>query len=154
MCIFFSCLICRRWNGTLCTYFHIAAGQVSHFGGISLFHNTNLKRNKTIRGKSRHSWCLWSMFGWTRNKANLNGSTPANNESGVVFPAQTARVHVGPQAHIVPQHICDPLFCAEVIYFNSLKVNSSILRVKLWISNDGGCAVAEILPHCWPMQSG
>lgn len=30
------------------TYFHIAAGQVSHFRRISLFHNTNLRRNDNI----------------------------------------------------------------------------------------------------------
>lgn len=28
------------------TYFHITAGQISHFSGISLFHNTNLRRDK------------------------------------------------------------------------------------------------------------
>lgn len=56
-----------------------------------------------------------------RQVANLNGSPPANNESGVVFPTQAAWVHVRPQTDIVPQHICDPLFCADVIDFNSLK---------------------------------
>lgn len=28
------------------TYFHVAAGQISHLSRISLFHNTNLRRNK------------------------------------------------------------------------------------------------------------
>lgn len=41
---------------------------------------------------------------------NLNGSPPANNESGVVLPTQAAWVHVWPKMHIVPQHICDALF--------------------------------------------
>lgn len=30
------------------TYFHIAVGQISHFSRISLFYNTNLRRNKKI----------------------------------------------------------------------------------------------------------
>ena len=53
--------------------------------------------------------------------SNLNGSAPANNESAIVFPTQAAGVHVGPQTDVVPQHICDPLFGAEVVDFDSLK---------------------------------
>lgn len=34
------------------TYFHVAAGQISHLSRISLFHNTNLRRNKKHCSKS------------------------------------------------------------------------------------------------------
>lgn len=54
---------------------------------------------------------------------NLNGSPPANNESGVVFPTQAAWVHVWPKMHIVPQNICDALFWTDIIDFNPLKDN-------------------------------
>lgn len=56
-----------------------------------------------------------------RKKAHFNGCSPANNESGVVFPTQAARIHVRPQADIVAQHICNSLFCADVIDFNALR---------------------------------
>lgn len=156
LCTFFSGLICGRRNGVLCTYFHIAAGQVSHFSWISLFHNTNLKRNKKIRLNAHHSRRLWLILTRAGNKANLNGRTPADNESGVVLPAQAARVHVGPQTHIIPQHIGDPLLCADVIYFYSLKVNKQHFYIRSCAYRSIGVCltVAEISPHCWPMQSG
>lgn len=59
-----------------------------------------------------------------RRVVNLNGSPPADDESGVVFPTQAAWVHVRPQTDIVPQHICDPLFCTDVIDFNALKITT------------------------------
>lgn len=57
---------------------------------------------------------------FSRKGANLNGHPPANNEGGVVFPTQAAWVHVRPQTDVVPQHIGDPLFCTDIIDFNSL----------------------------------
>lgn len=56
-----------------------------------------------------------------RSFANLNGSAPADNKSDVVFPTQAAWVHVWPQTDIVPQDVCDALFSADIIDFNSLK---------------------------------
>lgn len=53
-------------------------------------------------------------------EADLDGITPAHNERGVVFPTQAAGVHVRPQTHVIPQHVGDPLLCAEVIDFYSL----------------------------------
>lgn len=61
---------------------------------------------------------------FSRKGANLNGHPPANDEGGVVFPAQAAGVHVRPQTDVVPQHIGDPLFCTDIIDFNSLKQTS------------------------------
>lgn len=52
---------------------------------------------------------------------NLNGSPPANNESCVVFPTQTAWIHVWSKMHIVTQHIGDALFWTDIIDFNPLK---------------------------------
>lgn len=80
---------------------------------------------RKIKGslKNWNSQCLYWLLNLNRKGANLNGSPPANYESGVVFPTQAAWVHVGPQTDIIPQHICDPLFCTDIIYFNSLKKN-------------------------------
>lgn len=67
-----------------------------------------------------------------RKAANLDWSPPANNESGVVFPTQAAWVHVRPQADVVPQDVCNPLFCADIVDFNSLKRNQT-LAFSHWI---------------------
>lgn len=56
----------------------------------------------------------------TRSASNLDRCPPANNEGGVVFPAQAAGVHVRPQVGVVPQHVGDPLLSAEVVDFNPL----------------------------------
>lgn len=106
------------------TYFHIAAGKISHLCGISLFHNTNLRGEMN---KSQEFWESGKLVSFMiilirrQRIANLNGRTPTNNEGGVVFPTQAAWVHVGPQTDVIPQHIGNPLFCADVIDFNPLK---------------------------------
>lgn len=53
-------------------------------------------------------------------RSDLDRRPPANNEGGVVLPAQAAGVHVGPQVGVVPQHVGDPLLGAEVVDFNPL----------------------------------
>lgn len=63
---------------------------------------------------------VWNKF-WNEQEADLDGSSPADDESSIVFPAQAAGVHVGPQTHVIPQHIGDPLLGAEVIDFYSLE---------------------------------
>lgn len=52
--------------------------------------------------------------------SDLDRCPPANNKGGVVLPAQAAGVHVRPQVGVVPQHVGDPLLCAEVVDFNPL----------------------------------
>lgn len=50
----------------------------------------------------------------THTHTHLNRGAPANNESRVVLPAETARVHVRPQADVVSQHVGDSLSGADV----------------------------------------
>ena len=71
--------------------------------------------------------------------ANLDGRPPANNQSGVVFPTQAAGVHVRPQTDIVTQHVCDPLFCADIVDFDSLwkKHNFSTVMFNTALFNWG-----------------
>lgn len=88
----------------------------------------------------------------SRKAANLNGSAPANDESGVVFPTQAAWVHVRPQTDIVPQHISDPLFCTDIIDFNSL--NESRLLVFAQSMQFLLPSLPAHSPHCLPRQWG
>lgn len=65
--------------------------------------------------------------------ADLDGGPPAHDQSGVVLPAQAAGIHVGPQADVVPQHVGDPLLCADVVDFNPLTENKhSALFIPHW----------------------
>lgn len=64
---------------------------------------------------------LESEMSWNRKASDLDGSAPADDESAVVLPTQATGVHVRPQTHVIPQHVCDPLFRTDVIDFNSLK---------------------------------
>lgn len=77
-------------------------------------------RVKTRVRRQEHSSSVSNQLKMT----NLNGSPPADNESGVVLPTQAAWVHVWPKMHIVPHHICDALFWIDVIDFNPLKDNN------------------------------
>lgn len=74
------------------TNFHITARKVSQLCVAPLLHNTD-----------------------------LNGGAPADDEGGVVFPAQTAGVHIRPQADVIPQDIGDSLFGADVINLHPLE---------------------------------
>lgn len=58
---------------------------------------------------------------WNEQETNLNGGTPADYERGVIFPTQTAGVHVRPQVDIISQNVGDSLLCGHVIDFYSLK---------------------------------
>lgn len=51
---------------------------------------------------------------------DLDRRAPADDQSSVVFPAQTAGVHVRPQTGVVPQNISDALLSADVIDFHTL----------------------------------
>lgn len=65
-------------------------------------------KNKKIKKKSK------------KTTGHLDRRPPANDEGGVVLPAQAAGVHVRPQVSVVPQHVGDPLLSAEVVDFNPL----------------------------------
>lgn len=60
--------------------------------------------------------------------AHLDRRAPADDQCSVVFPAQTAGVHVRPQTGVVPQHVGDALFSADVIDFHTLTHINQFIR--------------------------
>ena len=55
------------------------------------------------------------------HNTDLNRGAPTDDEGGVVFPAQTAGVHIRPQADVIPQDVGDSLFGADVINLHTLE---------------------------------
>lgn len=51
---------------------------------------------------------------------HLDRRAPADDQCSVVFPAKTTGVHIRPQTGVVPQHVGDALFGADVIDFHTL----------------------------------